>query len=231
MRTFTKVLVFGFLIVSSALSAQAQVQVGFRGGANLGMISKPSELASILPTIYPSVGPTGGIFLDIPVSDRVSFRPELDYIQKGFQIHEGVDLNVGGFSLPLGATIAYQSQHVEVPLLLKVNLADAGGVQPYLLAGPAVSYAVDGRIRTRATALFTSQPMDVDLKYGGALSRWDASAVGGLGVSIPVGAGSIFGEARYEFGFTRQIQVPVVNVNVRNRGVNVAFGYSFPIGR
>ncbi len=226
-----KLVIVGCFVALFSLHAQAQVQVGFRGGANVGFISEPAELASILPTIHPSVGPTGGLFLDVPLSDRVSFRPELDYIQKGFQIQEGTNLNIGGFNLPVGATIAYQSQHLEVPLLLKINLADPGGVQPYLIAGPALSYAVDGRIRTRATALFTSQPVDVDLNYGGALSRWDASAIGGLGLSIPAGAGSVFGEARYEFGFTRQIQVPVVNVNVRNRGVNVALGYSFPIGR
>jgi Outer membrane protein beta-barrel domain len=230
MRIIVRTLAIGFVVFLSALGAQAQVQVGFRGGANAGLVSTPSELASIMPTIHPSFGPTGGLFLDIPLGGRVSLRPEIDYIQKGFEIQEGVNLNLGGFNLPLGARIAYQSQELEVPLLLKVNLADAGGVQPYLLAGPAVSYAVDGRIRTRATALFTSQPMDVDLNYGGMLSRWDVSAIGGLGLSVPAGAGSIFGEARYELGFTRQIQVPVVNVNVRNRGVSVALGYSFPIG-
>ncbi|UFH57361.1 porin family protein [Spirosoma sp. KNUC1025] len=163
------------------------------------------------------------------MSERVSFRPEIAYVQKGVSIKEGFDINLGGFNLPLGATIAYQSQNIEIPLLAKFNLSD-GPVQPYLIAGPAVSYAVDGRIRTRASALVTTAPFDVDVNYGGMLSRWDVGAVGGLGLAMDAGTGKFFIEGRYTQGFTRQIQVPVVNVNVRNRGVAVSLGYSFPIG-
>ena len=207
----------------------AQVQIGIRGGANWGFASKPEYLGSLTPNFHSSVGPTGALFLDIPLSDRVSFRPEVAYVQKGVAIKQGFDINVGGFTLPIGATIAYQSQHIEVPLLFKVNLTD-GAVQPYLIAGPAVSYAFDGRIRTRASALVTTRPYDVDVNYGDMLSRWDVGAVGGLGLSMDAGTGKFFIEGRYTQGFTRQVQVPIVNVNVRNRGVALSLGYSFPIG-
>ena len=140
----------------------AQVQIGVRGGANWGFASKPEYLGSLTPAFHSSVGPTGALFLDIPLSERVSFRPEVAYVQKGVAIKQGFDINVGGFTLPIGATIAYQSKHIEVPLLFKVNLTD-GAVQPYLIAGPAVSYAFDGRIRTRASALVTTRPYDVDV--------------------------------------------------------------------
>lgn len=207
----------------------AQVQIGVRGGANVGFASKPDYLGSLTPAFHPSTGPTGAIFLDIPLSNRVSFRPEVAYVQKGVSVKQSLDINLGGFNLPLGATIAYQSQHIEIPLLAKFNLSD-GPVQPYIIAGPAVSYAVDGRIRSRATALITTQPIDVDINYGGMLSRWDVGAVGGLGLAMDAGTGKFFIEGRYTQGFTRQIQLPVVNVNVRNRGVAVSLGYSFPIG-
>ncbi len=215
--------------LSAIQTSFAQVQIGIRGGANFGFASKPEYLGSLTPDFHTSVGPTGALFLDIPLSDRVSFRPEVSYIQKGVAVKEGYDLNIGGFTLPLGATIAYQSQHIEIPLLFKFNLSE-GPVQPYFIAGPAVSYAFDGRIRTRASALVTTQPFDVDLNYGGMLSRWDVGAVGGLGLSMDAGSGKFFIEGRYTQGFTRQVQVPVVNVNVRNRGVAVSLGYSFPIG-
>ncbi|MCX6213998.1 porin family protein [Spirosoma sp.] len=217
---------FGLVAVQSAF---AQVQVGIRGGANFGFASKPEYLGSLTPDFHSSIGPTGALFLDIPLSDRVSFRPEVSYIQKGVAIKEGFDINLGGFSLPIGASIAYQSQQIEVPLLFKFNLSD-GPVQPYFIAGPAVSYAFDGRIRTRASALVTTRPFDVDVNYGGMLTPWDVSAVGGLGLAMDAGAGKFFVEGRYTHGFTRQVQVPVVNVNVRNRGVAVSLGYSFPIG-
>ncbi|MVM29605.1 outer membrane beta-barrel protein [Spirosoma sp. HMF4905] len=217
---------FGLFITQLSF---AQVQVGIRGGANAGFASKPDFLGSMMPDFHPTIGPTAALFLDIPLSERVSFRPEIAYVRKGVAIKEGFDLTLGGFNLPLGATIAYQSQQLEVPLLFKFNLSD-GPVQPYLIAGPAVSYALDGRIRTRASGLFTTQPYDIDVNYGGMLNRWDVSAVGGLGLAFDAGAGKFFIEGRYTQGFTRQIQVPVVNVNVRNRGVAVSLGYSFPIG-
>jgi hypothetical protein len=213
----------------AAQSAFAQVQVGIRGGANFGFASKPEYMGSLTPDFHSSIGPTGALFLDIPLSDRVSFRPEVSYIQKGVAIKQGFDINLGGFALPIGASIAYQSQQIEVPLLFKFNLSD-GPVQPYFIAGPAVSYAFDGRIRTRASALVTTRPFDVDVNYGGMLTPWDVSAVGGLGLAMDAGAGKFFVEGRYTHGFTRQVQVPVVNVNVRNRGVAVSLGYSFPIG-
>ncbi len=226
-----RIVITGVIALVGLLASQtsfAQVQIGIRGGANVGFASKPDFLGSLTPDFHPSVGPTGAIFLDIPLSDRISFRPEVSYIQKGVSIKEGFELNLGGFMLPLGATISYQSQHIEIPLLFKFNLTD-GPVQPYLIAGPAVSYAFDGRIRTRASALLTTQPFDIDVNYGGTLSRWDVGAVGGLGLSIDAGVGKFFIEGRYTQGFTRQVQVPVVNVNVRNRGVALSLGYSFPL--
>ena len=216
----------GLLIAQASF---AQVQVGIRGGGNWGFASKPAFLGSLTPTLHPSAGPTGAIFLDIPLSDRFSFRPEVAYVQKGFVVKEGLDINLGGFSLPIGARIAYQSHNIEIPLLLKVNLSD-GPVQPYIIAGPSVSYALNGRIRTRATALFTTQPYDVALNYGNMLNRWDVGALGGLGLAMNAGAGKFFIEGRYTHGFTRQVQVPVVNVDVRNRGIAASIGYSFPIG-
>ena len=220
------------IILLSLLIAQssfAQVQVGIRGGGNWGFASKPAFLGSLTPTLHPSAGPTGAIFLDIPLSDRFSFRPEIAYVQKGFIVREGLDIKLGGFSLPIGARIAYQSHNLEIPLLLKLNLSD-GPVQPYIIAGPSVSYALDGRIRTRATALFSTQPFDVDLDYGNTLNRWDVGAVGGLGLAMDAGAGKFFIEGRYTHGFTRQMQVPIVNIDVRNRGIAATIGYSFPIG-
>jgi hypothetical protein len=212
-----------------AQTTVAQVQVGVRGGANWAFASKPEFLGSLTPEFHPSPGPTGAVFLEIPLSDRVSFRPEVSYVQKGFLVKEGLDLNLGGFTLPIGARIAYQSQNLEIPLLAKINLSD-GSVQPYLIAGPAVGYALDGRVRTRAAALITTQPIDVNVNYGGMLNRWDVSAVGGIGIAMDAGPGKFFIEGRYTHGFTRQVQVPVVNVNVRNRGAALSLGYSFPIG-
>jgi hypothetical protein len=225
-RVFAPALAFAFSLV--AFIAAAQVQVGIRGGANWATVSEPSLMQSL--PIQPELSPglMGGLFLDVPLSDRVSFRPEANFIQKGFLFREGTDIDLGIINLPIGARVAYQAQSVQAAPLLKVNLAD-GPVQPYLIAGPAISYAVDGRIRTRATALFTTRNMDVDLDFGNTLNPWDFSGIGGLGLAANAGLGKVFVEARYEYGFTRQLKVPVVNLPVRNRGIGVSVGYAFTL--
>jgi hypothetical protein len=214
------------LFVSS--SSFAQVQVGFRGGVNWGTVSEPSLLKNLPVQPQLSPGPTGAIFLEVPLSNRVSFRPEVAYVQKGFVLREGTNLDLGLINIPLGARVAYQTQSIQTGMLFKANLTD-GPVQPYIFGGPAVGYTFDGRIRTRATALFTTRNMDVDLDFGNTLKPWDFSAVGGLGLSAETGSGKFFVEARYDYGFTRQLQVPLVNLPVRNRGVGVSLGYAFTL--
>jgi hypothetical protein len=226
-RLFAPAFSLAFSLVAATASL-AQVQIGIRGGLNWGTVSEPSLMQNlpIQPELSP--GPMGGLFLDVPLSERVSFRPEANFIQKGFLLREGTDIDLGFINLPIGARVAYQTQSVQAAPLLKINLAN-GPVQPYLIAGPAISYAVDGRIRTRATALFTTRNMDVDLDFGNTLNPWDFSGIGGLGIAANAGAGKIFVEARYEYGFTRQLQVPLVNLPVRNRGIGVSVGYAFTL--
>ena len=198
-----------------SLSSFAQIQVGFRGGVNWGTVSEPALLKSLPVRPELSPGFAGAIFLDIPLSNRVSFRPEVGYVQKGFVLREGTNIDLGFINIPVGARVAYQTQSIQTALLLKANLTE-GSVQPYIFGGPAVGYTVNGRVRTRATALFATKP-------------WDISAVGGLGLSADMGAGKFFVEARYDYGLTRQLQVPLVNLPVRNRSVGVSLGYAFTL--
>ncbi|MFD2571218.1 porin family protein [Spirosoma soli] len=227
-----KRIVLAGIVTLGLMAAQtsfAQVQVGIRGGANWGFASKPEILDGLTSSLRPSAGPTGAIFLDVPLSEFVSFRPEVAYVQKGVMVREGFTFNAFNIPVTLGGKVAYQSHNVEVPLLFKFNMTN-GSVQPYVILGPAVNYAVDGRVRTRGTGFLSTKPFDVDVNYGGMLSRWDVSAVGGLGLSMDAGVGKLFIEGRYTHGFTRQIQIPVININARNQGVAVSLGYSFPIG-
>ncbi|MBO0937225.1 PorT family protein [Fibrella sp. HMF5335] len=226
-RLFASALSLAALFVVTTTSF-AQVQVGVRGGVNWSNVSEPSLLQNLPVQPEFSPGPTGAIFLEVPLSERVSFRPEVAFVQKGFLLREGTSLDLGFLDIPVGARVAYQIQSIQTPLLLKVNLSD-GPVKPYFFAGPAVGYAFDGRVRTRATALFTTKNMDVPLGIGGAINHWDLGGVGGLGLSADMGAGKFFIEARYDHGFTRQLQVPLVNLPVRNRTVGVSVGYAFTL--
>ncbi|GAB3321713.1 hypothetical protein GCM10027299_16570 [Larkinella ripae] len=212
-------------------TVSAQVQVGFRAGANWGAVSKPDFLDAFSPTFRLSPGPAGALFVEVPISDRVSIRPEISYIQKGFVIDEGFELPIGNWNLPLGARVSYQTRYLELPVLAKINLNE-GPVQVYLLAGAAAGYAVDGRIRTRTSGIFRSQPIDVDMNMNTmSYNRWDFSAIGGIGLSAEAGPGKFFVETRYEHGFSRQYDLPILRLPIRNRGLSASIGYSFALGR
>lgn len=221
------VLVIGFFLIYT--TASAQVELGFRGGAHFGTVSKPSAFDSFTPQFSMAAGPQGALFLTIPLNDYVSFRPEVAYVQKGLAMREGFNVNIGSIPLPLGARISLQTKNIELPLLAQINLS-TGGIKPYIILGPALSYAIDSKVRTRAEALFVTKPIDLNVPLGGVMERWDFSGVGGLGLAAPIGAGKLILEGRYTHGFTRQVNVPVVQLPVRNRGVSVSLGYSFPIG-
>lgn len=210
----------------------AQVQVGLRGGATWSGVTKPSYLNSLPTDIKFDPGITGAVFLEVPLSNRVSFRPEVQYMQKGFAIRQSFDIGLGGgFNIPLGAKIAYQTRFIETPMLFKINLND-GPVQGYLLAGGSAGYGVSGRIRTRGSGIFQTRPMDFPIEMGnGAFNRWDFSAIGGLGLSAEIGAGKFFAEARYQHGFSRQYELSILQLPIRNQGISASIGYSFPIGQ
>ncbi|GAB3266997.1 hypothetical protein GCM10027347_35410 [Larkinella harenae] len=226
--TLAGIVTLSFLFIQTV---SAQVQVGFRAGANWGAVSKPEFLDNFSPTFRLSPGPAGALFLEVPVSERVSIRPEISYIQKGFVINEGFNLPIGNVNLPFGARVSYQTRYIELPVLAKINLNE-GPVQVYLLAGGAAGYAVDGRIRTRTSGIFRSKPMDVSMNMNTiSYNRWDFSAIGGLGLSADAGPGKIFFEARYEHGFSRQYDLPIIQLPIRNRGLSASIGYSFAIGQ
>lgn len=226
--TLAGIAALAFLLIQTA---SAQVQVGFRAGANWGAVSKPEFLDNFSPTFRLSPGLTGAVFVEAPISDRVSIRPEVSYIQKGFLIDEGFELPLGNWNLPLGARVAYPTRYVELPVLAKINLNE-GPVQVYMLAGASAGYAVNGRIRTRTSGIFRSAPMDVDMNMGTmGYNRWDFSAIGGLGFSAEAGAGKFFVEARYQHGFSRQYDLPFIQLPIRNRGLGASIGYSFVIGQ
>lgn len=217
-----------FLLIQTAT---AQVQVGFRAGANWGAVSKPEFLDNFSPTFRLSPGPTGALFVEVPVNERVSIRPEIAYMQKGFLLDEGFDLPIGNWNIPLGARVSYQTHYLELPVLAKINLNE-GPFQVYMLAGAAAGYAVDGRIRTRTSGIFRSRPMDVDMNMNViSYNRWDFSAIGGLGLSVEAGRGKFFLETRYEHGFSRQYDLPIIQLPIRNRGISASIGYSFAIGQ
>ncbi|MEM9918937.1 MAG: hypothetical protein AAF990_12625, partial [Bacteroidota bacterium] len=56
-------------------------------------------------------------------------------------------------------------------------------------------------------------------------NRWEVSGTVGAGMTIDTRGGALFMDARYTHGLTDVNQLPIVDLNAKNRGFGVNIGY------
>ena len=110
----------------SSTASVGAVKFGVKAGVNLANIIKTGD--NNFKTEF-KPGFHAGIFVDIPVVDRLSFAPELVYSQKGYK--------TTGTSL-LGGAYDYNvtTNFIDVPILAKINATPAF----HIVLGPQVSF-------------------------------------------------------------------------------------------
>ena len=214
------------------LSAQAQVLLGARGGATLSKTTGNGFIENFTGQLNYIVSGNAAIFLKIPLARGLSFRPELGYVQSGAGVNLGTSLRVVGVDMPIGGSVRQRMTYVQAPLLLEYEFGQPqSAVKPYLIAGPAVGYLADNKLVSRANLLlFRTQPVRVDVGLG-MFNRLEVSGVVGGGLSFDVGASKLFVEGRYQRGFTRVYDLPVVQLPVHNQSFSVLVGFAVPLGR
>ena len=226
MRTIFKTLA---MLLFAHLSFGQRIQLGARGGANWSTMTKFDLIENITPTFR--LMPSGGaaLFAEFPITEQFSIRPEFAYTQKGFLVKESLDMSGSeflGVDIPIGGTLAFKTNYAELPVLAKLKLGDPYSPHGYLILGPSVGYMTDAKAIIRVLGLFPLKP-SISTDY---FHRFELSGVGALGFEVPVGNGNIFIEGRYQHGFSRVLDIPMLELPVRNRTLGVSAGFSFPIG-
>lgn len=171
-----------FLIVALVLGnlsmqkMYSQAEFGVKGGLNFSnLYTEDVDDQNML------AGFNLGLFTEIPVSDMVSVQPEINFTTKGAQLVYNNALVQG--------TAKFRLNYVEIPLLLKINVADAFNVH----VGPYAALLVDSKITNETengTFDFenTINPDD--------LNKFDAGLAAGIGFDT-----SSFGLGlRYNYG-------------------------------
>ena len=226
MRTIFKTLV---LLLIANLTFGQGIQIGARGGANWSTMTKFDLIENITPTFR--LMPSGGaaLFAEFPITEQFSIRPEFAYTQKGFLVKESLSMSGTeflGVNIPIGGTLAFKTNYIELPVLAKLKIGDPYAPHAYLIVGPSVGYMTDAKAIIRVLGLFPLRP-SIGTGY---FNRFELSGVGAFGFEFPVGNGNIFIEGRYQHGFSRVLDIPLLELPVRNRTVGVSAGFSFPIG-
>jgi opacity protein-like surface antigen len=214
------------LLMLSVSGIMAQMSVGIKGGINFGDLHVQGISDEILPNIRAISGPTVGITFEREFSQNFSMLSEVNYVQKGFVIDEGIGVNILGMDVPIGVRAETRFNYFEVPLLAKYKIGNEQ-FAAYVVAGPSASYASSAYIQPKATVLidFNLPRIDLDLSDD-MYSQWDFSGVVGAGVEYNTGGGKVFGDLRYSHSFSNVLNDPVIDIKLKNKGFSLGIGYA-----
>ena len=210
-----------FLVVNS------QAQVSIKAGANFASISESARLESYESVENSSVtGFQAGIGIDLGLSKIFTIQPELLYIQKGGKSIYGL-----GENNQVVSRLYYN--YVEVPVLAKLKFFSEAGNGIYVLAGPFVGLAINGKVKTTTTLLGVTDTREdkFDFDNDNAAERQRRTD---YGISFGGGLkfGHVFLDARYNLGVNNLLDNDANNQNDekpyrRTRGIGVTLGYEF----
>ena len=175
-------LILGF---STAAWAADPPTVGAEGGLNINTASfSGTDAQGINPGT--KAGFAIGGFVGIPVSPMFAIMPEVLYEQKS------VSLTGSGNATGYTANLKYDV--VEIPVLVKIDLARMKSPGYYVVAGPGFAFATTVKLTDQKAGSQTLP--DEDLKATNQVQNTDYTIVVGFGVTKgPLGI-----EARYDAG-------------------------------
>ncbi len=223
-----KVIAVILMFVMAIVSTQSlQAQASIRGGINIASMSanatennyKDYENQSI-------IGFQVALAMPLKLSDNVAIQPEVVFIQKGGKSQYISDENNKYIS-------TFTSNYIEVPVSLKLGLGNTsgGGIGFYVLGGPYVGIALNGKYKNELTVLGVSSTSNKTVDYtddSNAEKRIDWGVNVGAGLSL----GKMYLEGRYGLGINNLLDSDASNANDnapyrRNRGIGLTLGVNF----
>lgn len=215
------------LITGLTVRPYAQISVGAKAGVNFADTRVSGLIDGLVPDPQVYTGFTAGVVAELPLAGSLSFRPELNYTQKGFIISQALDVNVLGIDVPFGARAKTRVNYIEMPLTLKYNFGDEDkGV--YVFGGPTIAYAANAHLRPVASVLIDINLPRTNINLSNDIyQRWEASGTLGAGGQVKAGNGRFFADARYNMGLTNMLNNPVVNLRIQNQGFCLSAGFMY----
>jgi hypothetical protein len=169
------------LAFMTVAAAPALAGVGIMGGGSIATVWG-NDAAN---TGYRN-GFIGGMFLDFPVNENISIRPEAMYVQKGTQI--SVYNPFVGYYVDATGKVDY----AEFPLLVSVKLSRASTVSTVFNVGPAISVPVSSAITASGSSIGIAN-----------LQKYDFSTVIGAGLELGSGPTRFIIDFRTDIGLTK----------------------------
>lgn len=209
------------LLLGMPVAAGADASIGVVGGVNVADFD--AEFTDMRDKMV--TGVALGASFEIDLNEALALTLQPMYVRKGEKISDLVG--------PVSAT--FKPSYLEIPLMLKAYPVDAM-VKPYLMVGPALGVLLTNKVDV------SDGMTTVEADFKDITETTDWSIVVGGGVTGPVAAGRVFVDLRYAVGLTSINKGGIVPLNgfpplvvdpidVKNRGLRIMGGYSFPLAR
>ena len=228
-----KKVIFTAAFAAMGFITQAQTTFGVQAGANFATIKSEPGLNSSSATTKANTGFTVGALADVDFGNSISFRPELNFIQKGGE--EEFNNTTAGFTSKGSQEI--KLSYIQLSPNFVYNIP-AGTGKFFIGLGPEFSFGVGGKIETKSeisgngfptTTIETNQ----DVKFDGEVNNSSNASDFNLksfdfGVNFLGGyklAGGFFVSTGYTLGLSNISVDP--NTSIKNSGFNVKLGYMF----
>lgn len=222
--TFIAVLV---MVTSSLTLLKGQTSIGLSGGVNYAWytFSGAKDNQDTLKLVKDASSGLPLLYITVPIEYRINphfaLQPEMAFLQKGTRTN--INLDAETF-----ASSDLRINYIQLPLLAKILFGtDKIGWNFY--AGPSLSYAVGGKIKS--TLVFQGQEIALEQKINWEeinYHRFDAGIIGGMGLTLKAGPGNIAIDIRYQFDLTKPYSAPS-DIIPHNSGIGFLAGYSIPL--
>lgn len=207
-----------------ANSTEAQTKFGVQAGVinstwkgeALNSLNDVVDLTNGYITTHSKTGFTVGGYATIPVAEKISFEPGINYSQKGYTMKGDLKIDKLDF-LGINASAKVEAHYIDVPLILKAEVAKGFTV----FAGPQVSYLAKNNLHVNAGILGISL-YDDKLDMTDDFNRVDIGLTGGLGYKFDNGFNF---KAGYDHGLSKLDKND--NFKAYNRAFKFTVGFTF----
>ncbi|GEM_PF-820301 len=219
-----------FYTIASALfiavNAFAQQGLELSIGPSFTNVSVRGLQSSLRPDRTLHTGLQVQALWDQDLGSGFSMATGLGYKEKGFHVREGIDMDVFNLPVSLGVEAITTLKYLELPLQWRYHTQGDGPLGFFVFAGPALSYALEGEVRTRANLIFdvnltkTKLNLDQDI-----YNRMEWSGLAGVGGTLRLKSGALTVQAGYQHGFSRVVDNTLIDLRLRNYGFGMNIGY------
>ena len=205
------------LTVAAIATTSFAQSFGVQVGGNLASQSyKYDNSGGITISTKSKFGLILGVVAEMPITEAINFRPELNYIQKGSKFTSGTD--------ELTTTLNY----LELPLNFVYN-AEAGSGNAFFGLGPVIGLGLSGTEKSKSSGSESTTKVKFDGKDN-STSTDDFSHLKSIDFGLNLIAGykfenGVFANVGYAFGLSNIS--PDNGGSLKNSGLSIKVGYFF----